>query len=173
MGNLPAWVKKPQVAEFFRQFGPIRSVILFKGHHDTERSAGFAFVIYDGGEGDETKADKAAMRAVEFDGVEFHGRVLTVKLDDGKKMRERSEERARWLQGNGGDKGEYPSTRHKERDGSRKSFQKVLETQPENWQAVVTAFERIKKVHYLVLYAILILVVASINSLLCLEGLLV
>ena len=30
------------------------------------------------------------MRAVEFDGVEFHGRVLTVKLDDGKRMREKS-----------------------------------------------------------------------------------
>ncbi|KAL5193954.1 Pentatricopeptide repeat-containing protein, chloroplastic [Glycine soja] len=144
VGNLPAWVKKPQVAEFFRQFGPIRSVILIKGHHDTERSAGFAFVIYDGVESDD-EADKAAMRAVEFDGVEFHGRVLTVKLDDGKRMRERSEEKARWLQGNGGDKGEYPSTWHEERDGSRKSFQKILETQPENWQAVVTAFERIKK----------------------------
>lgn len=148
VGNLPAWVKKPQVAEFFRQFGAIRSVILIKGHHETARNAGFAFVIYDG---EDEAADKAAMRAVEFDGVEFHGRVLTVKLDDGKRMREKSQERARWLEGNG-DKGEYPSTWHEERDGSRKGFQEVLETQPENWQAVVTAFEKIKKVFHLLLH---------------------
>lgn len=141
MGNLPAWVKKPLVAEFFRQFGAIRSVIVIKGHHEMERNAGFAFVIYDG---EDEVADKAAMRAVEFDGVEFHGRVLTVKLDDGKRMREKIQERARWLEGNG-NKGEHPSSWHEERDGSRKGFQKVLETQPENWQAVVTAFEKIKK----------------------------
>lgn len=121
---------------------------MIKGHHETDRNAGFAFVIYDG---EAEAADKAAMRAVEFDGVEFHGRVLTVKLDDGKRTREKSQERARWLEGNG-DKGEYPSTWHEERDGSRKGFQKVLETQPENWQAVVTAFEKIKKVYHLLLY---------------------
>jgi len=88
---------------------------------------------------------------VEFDGVEFHGRVLTVKLDDGKRMREKIQERARWLEGNG-NKGEHPSSWHEERDGSRKGFQKVLETQPENWQAVVTAFEKIKKVYHLLFY---------------------
>ncbi|KAL0299127.1 UNVERIFIED_CONTAM: Pentatricopeptide repeat-containing protein, chloroplastic [Sesamum radiatum] len=32
-------------------------------------------------------AETAAMKAVEFDGIEFHGRVLTVKLDNGKRMK--------------------------------------------------------------------------------------
>ncbi|MCD9558544.1 hypothetical protein HAX54_015947 [Datura stramonium] len=78
IGNLPLWVKKKELAEFFRQFGPIKNVILIKGHHETEMNKGFGFVIYGG-----STAEKAAMKAVEFDGVEFHGRVLTVKLDDG------------------------------------------------------------------------------------------
>lgn len=145
MGNLPGWVKKHEVSEFFRQFGLIKSVILIKGHNDTERNAGFGFIIYDGGE---AEAERSAMKAVEFDGIEFHGRVLTVKLDDGKRLRERSRERAKWLRG-GNDEREYRSTWHEERDGSRKEFQKILETEPENWQAVVRAFERIKKVCHL------------------------
>lgn len=144
MGNLPLWVKKNEVAEFFRQFGPIKNVILIKGHGETKRNAGFGFVIY-GGE----TADNSAMQAVEFDGVEFHGRVLTVQLDDGKRLKDKSIERARWLGGNGDDKEEYRSKWHEERDGARKEFQKVLDTEPENWQAVVRAFERIKKVDHL------------------------
>ncbi|KAL8501311.1 hypothetical protein ACS0TY_020744 [Phlomoides rotata] len=34
---------------------------------------------------------------------------------------------------------------HEERNGSRRGLQKVLKSQPENWQAVVQAFGRIKK----------------------------
>lgn len=145
VGNLPSWIRKHEVLEFFRQFGPIKNVILIKGHNETERNAGFGFVIYDG-----DTADRSAMKAVEFDGMEFHGRVLTVKLDDGRRMRAKAEERRRWVDGasSGGEGEEWFRTKwHEERDGSRKAFRKVLETQPENWQAVVTAFERIKKVN--------------------------
>lgn len=142
IGNLPTWVKKKELGEFFRQFGPIRNVILIKGHHETEMNKGFGFVIYGG-----STAEKAAMKAVEFDGIEFHGRVLTVKLDDGRRMKAKSEERRRWVEGE--DDVEYRSKWHEEREGSRNDFRKVLDTQPENWQAVVQAFERIKKVSWL------------------------
>ncbi|GFS46054.1 pentatricopeptide (PPR) repeat-containing protein [Actinidia rufa] len=138
VGNLPLWIKKPELAEFFRQFGPIQNVILIKGHNETDRNMGFGFVIY-GGRG----AEKSAMKAVDFDGVEFHGRVLTVKLDDGRRMKERSAERAKWVEGEWGM--EYKSKWHEERAGSRSEFRRVLELQPGNWQSVVGAFERIKK----------------------------
>lgn len=140
MGNLPLWIKKHELAEFFRQFGPIESVILIKGHNETGRNKGFGFVIY-GGE----MAHRSAMKAVEFDGVEFHGRVLTVKLDDGVRLKEREAARERWVE-DGEDGVEYRSEWHEEREGSRREFRRVLETQPENWQAVVRAFERIEKV---------------------------
>lgn len=141
MGNLPLRVKKNEVAEFFRQFGPIKNVILIKGHDELERNMGFGFVIYSG-----DTAEKSAMKAVEFDGVEFHGRVLTVQLDNGIRLKGKYAERARWIEGKEGDREEYRTKWHEERDGSRKGLQKVLESQPENWQAVVQAFERIKKV---------------------------
>lgn len=124
--------------EFFRQFGPIKNVILIKGYNNFEKNVGFGFVIYDG-----PAAEKSAMKAVEFDGVEFHGRVLTVKLDDGRRLKNRAEVRARWVAGNNGE--EFRSTWHKEREWHRREFRKAVETQPENWQAVVSAFERIKK----------------------------
>lgn len=139
VGNLPLWIKKAEVAEFFRQFGPIRNVIVIKGHDELERNMGFGFVIFSG-----TTAEKAAMKAVEFDGVEFHGRVLTVKLDNGQRVKGKYAERARWVDGKVGE--EYRSEWHEEREGSRKEFGKVLESRPENWQVVVRAFERIKKV---------------------------
>lgn len=140
VGNLPLRIKKNEVAEFFRQFGPIKNVILIKGFDETERNMGFGFVIYGG-----PTAEKAAMKAVEFDGVEFHGRVLTVKLDDGRRLKEKTEERMRWVVGK--EEGQLHRTKwHEEREGSRREFRKVIETQPESWQAVVTAFERIKKV---------------------------
>ncbi|KAM2641208.1 hypothetical protein TB1_027510 [Malus domestica] len=82
------------------------------GHSSTELNAGFGFVIYGG-----TTAAKSAMKAVEFDGVEFHGRVLTVKLDDGRRLKDRTDERARWLEGYDGV--EYRSQWHKERESSR------------------------------------------------------
>lgn len=146
VGNLPSWIRKNDVAEFFRQFGPIKSVILIKAHEKTDRNAGFGFVLYGG-----STAAKSAMKAVEFDGVEFHGRVLTVKLDDGRRLKGKTEERERWI---GGDDGvEYRSKWHEERDGLRKEFRKVVETEPENWQAVVDAFQRIKKVKFLIFFS--------------------
>ncbi|XP_057249173.1 pentatricopeptide repeat-containing protein At5g04810, chloroplastic-like isoform X2 [Beta vulgaris subsp. vulgaris] len=138
VGNLPLWIKKPEVTEFFQQFGPIENVILIKGHEDIERNMGFGFVIFGG-----PAAEKSALKAVEFDGVEFHGRVLTVKLDDGRRLKMLARERERWVQG--GEGREHRSKWHEERDGSRKEFRKVVDSQPENWQAVVRAFERIKK----------------------------
>ena len=141
IGNLPNWIKKNEVAEFFRQFGPIKSVILIKGHGETERNAGFGFVIYGGSD---AMASKSAMKAVEFDGVEFHGRVLTVRLDDGRRLKVKSEERVRYLEGFDGV--EYRSKWHEERESSRRSFREVLDSEPENWQAVVQSFERVKKV---------------------------
>lgn len=61
VGNLPNWIKKHQVMEFFRQFGPIKNVILIKGHNDFEKNVGVGFVIYDG-----PAAEKSAMKAVEL-----------------------------------------------------------------------------------------------------------
>ncbi|CAI9091390.1 OLC1v1026411C2 [Oldenlandia corymbosa var. corymbosa] len=139
VGNLPLWIKKNEVAEFFRQFGPIENVILIKGYNETDRNMGFGFVIYGG-----PTAEKAAMKAVEFDGVEFHGRVLTVKLDNGRRLKEKTEERIRWVEGKVDGK-VHKSNWHQEREGSRMELRKVIESHPENWQAVVTAFEKIKK----------------------------
>lgn len=139
VGNLPKWVKKREVADFFRQFGPIKNVILIKGYNSVQRNAGYGFVLYGG-----SAADKSAMKAVEFDGIEFHGRVLTVKLDDGRRLKEKMEGRASWVEGY--DLVEHPSKWHEERETSRLDFKKVLETEPENWQAVVQSFERINKV---------------------------
>ncbi|KAF3782473.1 RNA-binding protein 3 [Nymphaea thermarum] len=138
VGNLPLWVKKKEVAEFFRQFGPLKNVVLIKGHDDPERNMGYCFVIYGG-----PTAANSAMKAVEFDGVEFHGRILTVKLDDGRRLKARSAERSKWLEGS--DSKDYRSKWHEERHNSCKEFRRVLDTEPENWQSVVSAFQKIKK----------------------------
>lgn len=139
VGNLPAWIKKKEFADYFRQFGPIKNVILIKGYNDTDRNLGFGFVIYGG-----PNAASSAIKAVEFDGVDFHGRILTVKLDDGRKMKAKAQERDRWV---GGDDGvEFRSKWHQHRETSRVDFKRIIETQPDNWQAVVKAFERIDKV---------------------------
>ena len=87
------------------------------------------------------------MKAVEFDGVEFHGRVLSVKLDNGRRLREKARGRARWVEGDVAV--DYRSTWHEQRERCRKEFRLVLDTEPENWQAVVRSFERINKVHHL------------------------
>lgn len=143
VGNLPTWIKKPEFEEFFRQFGPIENMILIKGHHEVEKNAGFGFIIY--------AAEKSAMKAVEFDGVEFHGRVLTVKLDDGKRLKTKAEQRVRWVEeGEEEDaKMSNKSSWHQEREGSRKTLQRILDTNGDNWQAVVSAFEKINKVCHL------------------------
>jgi hypothetical protein len=139
VGNLPLWVKKPEIAEFFRQFGPLEKVELVRGHDDPERNVGFCFLYYGGDD-----PESAAERAVELDGAEFRGKSLTVRLDDGRKGRARAEERALWVQHGG--RGEARSPWHKDREQACREFRRVLESQPENWQAVVSAFERIPKV---------------------------
>ncbi|CAN6444939.1 unnamed protein product [Victoria cruziana] len=138
VGNLPLWVKKHEVAEFFRQFGPLKNVILIKDHDDSEKNMGYCFVIYGG-----PTAPNSATKAVEFDGVEFHGRILTVKLDDGRRLKARSAERSKWLEGS--DSRDYRSKWHEDRHNSGKEFRRVLDTEPENWQGVVSAFQKIKK----------------------------
>lgn len=138
MGNLPLWARKPEIAEFFRQFGPLEKVELVRGHDDPERNVGFCFLYYGG---DDPEA--AAGRAVEVDGVEFRGKLLTVRLDDGRKGRARAEERARWVEA--GVVREASSPWHKGREDACREFRRVLESRPEDWQAVVSAFERIPK----------------------------
>jgi len=139
VGNLPLWARKPEIADFFRQFGPLEKVELVRGHDDPERNVGFCFLYYGG---DDPEA--AAERAVEVDGVEFRGKSLTVRLDDGRKGRARAEERARWVEA--GERREALSPWHKGREEACREFRRVLESRPENWQAVVSAFERIPKV---------------------------
>lgn len=138
VGNLPLWARKPEIAEFFRQFGPLEKVELVRGHDDPERNVGFCFLYYGG---DDPEA--AAGRAVEVDGVEFRGKLLTVRLDDGRKGRARAEERARWVEA--GVVREARSPWHKDREDACREFRRVLESRPEDWQAVVSAFERIPK----------------------------
>ncbi|CAN0865520.1 Pentatricopeptide repeat-containing protein At5g04810, chloroplastic [Linum grandiflorum] len=125
VGNLPTWIKEHELVDFFRRFGRIKSVILCKGRKETERNSGFGLVVYDG-----PTAGKSAAKAEECDGMEFHGRVITVKLDDGRRLKAKAED--------------YKPKRHQERDGSSKAFRRVLDTQPENWQAVVDAFDKVK-----------------------------
>lgn len=139
VGNLPLWARKPEIAEFFRQFGPLEKVELVRGHDDPERNVGFCFLYYGGDD-----PEGAAERAVEVDGVEFRGKSLTVRLDDGRKGRARAEERARWVEA--GVRREARSPWHKGREEACREFRRVLESRPEDWQAVVSAFERIPKV---------------------------
>ncbi|RRT73078.1 hypothetical protein B296_00028043, partial [Ensete ventricosum] len=135
VGNLPKWIRKNEIAEFFRQFGPLKKVELIRGHDDPERNVGYCFLLYGG-----PTAEDSAARAVEFDGVEFHGRVLTVRLDDGGQVRARKEEKARWVAGSNGR--EYRSKWHEERGNASVRFMKVLDTKPEDWQTVVCNFAR-------------------------------
>lgn len=80
-----------------------------------------------------------------MDGVEFHGKQLTVKLDDGRRLRKKEEEREKWVRGEIEER-EYRSEWHEERDKAAQAFKRVLETRPDNWQAIVSAFEKIPKV---------------------------
>lgn len=139
VGNLPLWIKKKEIEEYFRQFGPIKNVILIKGHDDPERNVGFCFIIFGG-----PTAEESAAMAAEFDGVEFHGKVLTIRLDDGGRQRKREEERERLRKGQGRD---YMSEWKENRESARQRFREVVESRPENWQKVVSEFEKIAKVY--------------------------
>jgi hypothetical protein len=96
VGNLPYHIKNEAVRSFFTQFGPVRDVICIRSYTDPEKNRGFCFVFFGGPD-----PNAAAMRAAEFDGVEFHGNPLRVKLDDGRRERERREERERWVKSGG------------------------------------------------------------------------
>uniref|UniRef100_A0A453D9H5 RRM domain-containing protein n=12 Tax=Aegilops tauschii subsp. strangulata TaxID=200361 RepID=A0A453D9H5_AEGTS len=145
VGNLPLRARKAEVAYFFRQFGPLDKVEFVRTHDDPERNAGFCFLYYADADADAEGqgAEAAAERAAEVDGVDFRGRSLTVRLDDGRKGRARAEDRARWVDHGRGK--EAPSPWHHGRDEACREFRRVVESRPEDWQAVVSAFERIPK----------------------------
>jgi leucine-rich PPR motif-containing protein len=141
VGNLPLHVRKAEVAAFFRQFGPLDKVELVRARDDPERNAGFCFLYYS-----DSSAEASAEAAAEVDGVDFRGRSLTVRLDDGRRGRARAEDRARWVdQGRGR---EPASPWHRSRDEACREFRAVVESRPQDWQAVVSAFERIPKVRF-------------------------
>ncbi|XP_042410904.1 pentatricopeptide repeat-containing protein At5g04810, chloroplastic-like isoform X3 [Zingiber officinale] len=65
------------------------------------------------------------------------------RLDDGSQQRARKEEKMNWVAGS--DRREYKSKWHVERGNASNRFVKVLDTKPEVWQAVVSAFDKIPK----------------------------
>ena len=93
IGNLPNHIKKDAVKTFFTQFGPVRDLIFIRSHTDPEKNRGYCFLFFGGPD-----PNAAAIRAAEFDGVEFHEKMLRVKLDDGRRERDRREERDRWVE---------------------------------------------------------------------------
>jgi hypothetical protein len=60
-------------------------------------------------------------------------------------LRKKEEERQKWVRGEIEGR-EYRSEWHEERDRASHAFEHILETRPNNWQAVVSAFEKIPKV---------------------------
>eukprot|EP00252_Welwitschia_mirabilis_P004067 TRINITY_DN1423_c0_g1_i3.p1 TRINITY_DN1423_c0_g1~~TRINITY_DN1423_c0_g1_i3.p1 ORF type:complete len:901 (+),score=161.52 TRINITY_DN1423_c0_g1_i3:50-2752(+) len=138
VGNLPVRATKREIAEYFRQFGPLKSVILIRAHNDPQKNAGFGFVIYGG-----PSAEEWAMKAVEFDGAEFQGRALTIKLDNGQRRKVLLAHRRKWIEG--GDSCHFRSSWHEERFNASNHFRKILETHPDNWQMIVDAFCKINK----------------------------
>lgn len=84
----------------------------------------------------------------EGDDMQFHGKVLTVKLVDGRRLKGKME-RERWIEGDDGV--EYRSKWHEERERLRKEFRKVVETEQENWQAVVEAFQKMNNLYFSVI----------------------
>ena len=79
-----------------------------------------------------------------------------MRLDDGRRLQARAEERERWVAGSS--EREYRSTWHEARDGACRNFRRALDTQPENWQAVVTAFEKIKKVDLSIYFSVFLFI---------------
>lgn len=138
VGNLPYHIKNEAVRSFFTQFGPVRDVICIRSYTDPEKNRGFCFVFFGGSD-----PNAAAMRAAAFDGVEFHGNPLRVKLDDGRRERERREERERWVK-SGGDR-EFRSEWHQEREEASSHFRRLIEFGPHDTRKVVAAFGKIEK----------------------------
>ena len=93
IGNLPYHIKREPIKTFFSQCGPVRDIIFIRSHTDPEKNRGYCFLFFGGPD-----PNGAAVRAAEFDGVEFHGKTLRIKLDDGRWERDRRGERERWVE---------------------------------------------------------------------------
>lgn len=96
IGNLPYHIKREPIKTFFSQCGPVRDIIFIRSHTDPEKNRGYCFLFFGGPD-----PNGAAVRAAEFDGVEFHGKTLRIKLDDGRWERDRRGERERWVESGG------------------------------------------------------------------------
>jgi len=94
VGNLPYHVKREAVKEFFAQCGPVRDIIFVRSHDDPEKNKGYCFLFFGGPD-----PNAAAMRAAEeLDGADFFGKLLRVKIDDGRWERDRRAQRERWVE---------------------------------------------------------------------------
>lgn len=93
IGNLPYHIKREPVKTFFSQCGPVRDIIFIRSHTDPEKNRGYCFLFFGGPD-----PNGAAVRAAEFDGADFHGKTLRIKLDDGRWERDRRGERERWVE---------------------------------------------------------------------------
>ena len=141
VGNIPPLIPKGIIAEHFRQFGPLKDLILIKDHSDPEKNKGYCFVIYGG-----PSATSSALKAAELNGTLFHGRKLTVKLDDGRRLRKKLESRKRWLEDG---KMSFLSDWHSNRDEASRNFRNFIEGNPTSRRLVVEAFNKIEKVWFL------------------------
>ncbi|KAJ7560039.1 hypothetical protein O6H91_04G111400 [Diphasiastrum complanatum] len=138
VGNLPYFAKKESITDFFRQFGPLSNVILIKNNENLDRNKGYCFILFGGSD-----PAASALKATEFNGVEFYGKPLTVRLDDGRRLKGLKEERNRWIDGS--DDRTIRSEWHEEREKNSLEFLRVLENFPQDWQRVIQAFHRIEK----------------------------
>lgn len=93
VGNLPYRVRREDVKEFFAQCGPVRDIIFIRSHDDPQKNKGFCFLFFGGPD-----PNAAAIQAADLDGAEFFGKLLTVKIDDGRWERDRREQRERWVE---------------------------------------------------------------------------
>lgn len=93
VGNLPYHVKREAVKEYFSQCGPVRDIIFIRSHSDPEKNKGYCFLFFGGPD-----PSAAAIRAADLDGADFFGKLLRVKIDDGRWERDRREQRERWVE---------------------------------------------------------------------------
>ena len=93
VGNLPYHIKREAVKEFFSQCGPVRDIIFIRSHSDPEKNKGYCFLFFGGSD-----PNASAIRAADLDGAEFFGKLLRVRIDDGRWERDRREQRERWIE---------------------------------------------------------------------------
>lgn len=143
VSNLPVHLDKETIRKYFRQFGPIENIVLIRSLDDPEKSRGFCFVYYGGPD-----PAGSAVRAVELDGAEFHGNVLIVRLDDGRREKNRQQERENWVE-NGRSRTQR-SQWHEERENASTAFRICVEKGTSSLQQVTAAFQKINRVLVLV-----------------------